>query len=128
MESKNKTKAQETIQPKGSFLESLLPWWIGLSITICLGGLLWKYIQPADAIAPLVYFFGLISSLLAVGYYSTPTGSVFGKVAYGFVVVTVAGIVMKVLHVVFANETIVAGLAGIAITFIIMWVRKVPYR
>jgi hypothetical protein len=90
--------------------------------------LLWKYIQPADAIAPLVYFFGLISSLLAVGYYSTPTGSVFGKVAYGFVVVTVAGIVMKVLHVVFANETIVAGLAGIAITFIIMWVRKVPYR
>jgi FtsH-binding integral membrane protein len=128
MESKHKTKAQETIQPKGSLLQSLIPWWIGLSITICLGGLLWKYIQPADPIAPLVYFFGLISSLLAVGYYSTPTGSLFGKVAYSFVVVTVVGIVMKVLHVVYANEMIAAGLAGIAITFIIMWVRKAPYR
>jgi hypothetical protein len=71
-----------------------------------------------------LFLFGWVSSLLAIGYYSTPSDSIFGKIAFSFVVVMVAGILFKMLHLMGANIMIIIGLAGIVAVYALMWFRE----
>jgi hypothetical protein len=98
--------------------------WILLSFVIWLAGGIWKHFNPDSAVAFLLYFFGWICTLLVVGFFSTPSNSVYGKIAFGSVGLTVAGIVLKVLHLPGGNETIVVGLLGIGATYAVMWLNK----
>ena len=58
---------------------------------------------------------------MTVGYLSTPTNSRYGKIALGFVVIMITGIVMKILHLAWANEIIGVSLIGVLITYATMW-------
>jgi hypothetical protein len=84
----------------------------------------WKAFDPDNNIAFIVHFSGWLASLLAAGYFSTPSNSTIGKVAFGFVILIVAGIAMKILHLTGANNIIISGLAGIFITYAVMWFRE----
>jgi hypothetical protein len=108
-------------------LRKLLILWAVLSLASLLTGFIWKNSDSENHNAYQLYFIGWMSTLLVVGYLSTPSDSVFGKVAFGFVVFTVAGIAWKVLHLTGANEAIVIGLLGITATYAVMWFgKKVP--
>lgn len=98
--------------------------WGSVSFAAVLAGLIWKKFDPQNGYEFTLYFLGWMSSLLAVGYVSTPSGSVHGKVAFGCVVIMVTGIAMKILHLIFANEIILAGLLGIVISYMVIWFRK----
>ncbi len=95
-----------------------------VSLAALVAGAIWKHSVPDNSIASQLYFIGWMSTLLAVGYLSTPSNSVFGKITFVCVVLTVAGIAMKVLHLVGANSVIIIGLLGGVSTYILMWVRK----
>ncbi|HEY3403259.1 MAG TPA: hypothetical protein VGK59_07720 [Ohtaekwangia sp.] len=95
--------------------------WIISSFATALIGVLWSQYDSTNGVAFVLTFAGWLSSLLAVGYYSTPSNSVFGKIAFGFVVLTVIGIAFKILHLTGADEIIVAGLVCILVTYVIMW-------
>jgi small-conductance mechanosensitive channel len=97
--------------------------WIIISICLAIAGWLWSRIDARNAIAMIVFFLGGISSLLAVGYYSTPSNSIYGKVAFGFVIVIVIGIVFKILHLEGADLAIICGLCGVCMTYILIWIR-----
>ena len=101
--------------------KKLLSAWIITSFVI---GIVWSRFDHDNHYAFLIYFNGIISSLLAVGYYSTPSNSIYGKITYGFVVLTVVGIAFKILHYLWANEMIIVGLLGISITYVWMWIRS----
>jgi hypothetical protein len=103
--------------------KKLIITWIVLSFLSILVGGVWSNFDPGRNLAFHLYFDGIISSLLSVGYYSTPSNSLYGKIAYGFVVITVCGIAFKILHFLWANEMIVIGLLGIFVTYVLMWVR-----
>jgi hypothetical protein len=103
--------------------KKLLSAWIITSFVAILIGIVWSRFDHDNNYAFLIYFNGIISSLLAVGYYSTPSNSIYGKITYGFVVLTVVGIAFKILHL-WANEMIVVGLLGISITYVLMWIRS----
>jgi hypothetical protein len=95
--------------------------WIIISLIALTGGWIWS---KSDSNAFLLYFFGGISSLLAVGYYSTPSNSIYGKIAFGFIALMVGGISFKVLHYIGGNEMIIVSLLGILTTYIVMWFRE----
>jgi len=95
--------------------------WIIISFIALTGGWIWSYF---DSNALLVYFFGGISSLLSVGYYNTPSNSIYGKIAFGFVALVVGGIIFKVLHYAGGNKIIVIGLVGIVLTNVVMWYQE----
>jgi hypothetical protein len=98
--------------------------WGSVSFAGVLIGLLWRRFDPGNGYGFLLYFLGWMSSLLAVGYVSTPSDSTHGKIAFGFVVLLVTGIAMKLLHLILANEIILAGVLGILITYVAMWFGK----
>lgn len=93
----------------------------GFSLATCIGGFIWSRFDPSNAYSFNLFFFGWLSSLLVVGYASTPSDSLFGKIAFGFVVIMVIGIGMKILHLFAANVIIVVGLLGIFSTYGVMW-------
>jgi hypothetical protein len=95
-----------------------------VSFVIWLVGGVWKHFSPDSALAILLYFFGWISTLLVVGFFSTPSNSIHGKIAFAFVGLTVVGVVLKVLHLPAGNEVIVVGLLGIGATYTVMWFGK----
>lgn len=95
--------------------------WIVLSFASLLIGVIWRQFDSSSEIATGLYFVGWISSLLAIGYFSTPTGSMYGKIAFGCVALMVTGIVMKILHLTGANEIIIIGLLGIGAAYGVMW-------
>ena len=94
------------------------------SITALLIGFAWKMYDPFSGIAYFLYILGWLSSLLVVGYYSTPSGSVYGKIMFGCVVVMVSGIAMKVLHFIGADQTIIFSLGGLAVTYLFKWLNE----
>src|SRR5688572_19154225 len=83
--------------------------WIALSLGLWILGSAWRFANPTDEGGFLMYFLGWVSTLLAVGFYSSPGYSMYGKIAFAAVVVTVIGIVFKVLHWSGGNELIVVG-------------------
>ena len=94
------------------------------SLGTILTGYAWLFFEPQNSVAIAFKFFGWITFLLAVGYLSTPTNSKYGKISFGFVVIMIIGIVMKVLHLAWANELILVGIAGVIFTYVIMWLRE----
>jgi hypothetical protein len=95
-----------------------------ISLAACIAGSIWSRTDPTNNYAFYLWFFGWISFLLVVGYFSTPSNSVFGKVAFRFVVLMVIGIVMKILHLLGGEVTIIVALVGIFATYVIMWFGK----
>ncbi len=95
-----------------------------ISLAAWLTGSILSRIDPNLDFAFYLSFCGWISFLLVVGYFSTPNNSVFGKVAFTFVVIMLIGIFMKILHLLGGNFTIIVGLAGILATYLIMWFGK----
>jgi hypothetical protein len=65
-------------------------------------------------------FGGWLSFLLALGFFSTPSGTP-GTITFGWVIVMVTGIAFKVLHFTGGNAIIMTGLFGILITFSWIW-------
>jgi hypothetical protein len=94
------------------------------SLASILAGYAWQIFDSENSIAIAFKFFGWIVFLLAVGYLSTPTNSSYGKIAFSFVVIMIIGILMKVLHLAWANEVIIVALVGILITYVVMWLRE----
>jgi hypothetical protein len=88
------------------------------------GGYVFHNFYPDNDFIFSLYFFGWISFMLVVGYSSTPSSSLPGKVAFACVVVMILGIVMKILHMPGANIIIVVGLLGIGLTYFVMWFGK----
>lgn len=98
--------------------------WIIISAVAAVVGYIWSRYDIGNGMAVSLYMLGWTSSLLAVGYHSTPSNSVFGKIAFVFVIIMVSGIMMKILHLLGANEIIIGGLLGIAVTYLVMWFGK----
>jgi hypothetical protein len=88
------------------------------------GGYVLHSFYPYNDFTFELYFFGWISFMLVVGYSSTPSNSLPGKIAFACVVVMILGIVMKILHMPAANIIIVIGLVGIGLTYFVMWFGK----
>lgn len=95
-----------------------------ISLAAWLTGWILRRTDPDLDFGFYLSFFGWISFLLIVGYFSTPANSVFGKVAFTFVVIMVIGIIMKILHLLGGNFAIIVGLVGIFATYLIMWFGK----
>jgi hypothetical protein len=105
--------------------KKLVRTWIILSFVALIAGRIWSNADTSvNNFAFHLYFDGLLSSLLAVGYYSTPSSSVYGKIAFAFVVIMVIGIASKILHYDGADAMIIIGLAGIFVTYLVMWLRE----
>jgi hypothetical protein len=104
--------------------KKLVSTWIIVSFLTVVGGWIWNNYDAANNTAFLLYFCGGISSLLAVGYYSTPSNSIYGKIAFGFIVLMVGGVSFKVLRYIGGNEMIVVSLLGIFATYMVMWFRE----
>src|SRR5262245_10133230 len=105
--------------------KKLVRTWIILSFAAHIAGRIWIGLdESANDLAYHLSFNGLLSSLLAVGYYSTPSDSVYGKIAFAFVVIMVIGIAFKILHYEGADAMIIIGLAGIFVTYLVMWLRE----
>ena len=98
--------------------------WIVLSFLTLFTGYLWNYLDAGSDTAFVMIFFGWASSLLAVGYYSTPSDSMYGKIAFAGVMVMVMGMAMKILHFLGANHLIVIGLLAIVVTYVTRWARE----
>jgi len=98
--------------------------WIALSLLFWLTGTIWQSFGSANDIAFIVRTVGWVSSLIAIGYYSTPSNSGYGKLAFAGVIVMVGGIVLKILHYDGGNELIIIGLLGIIATYGVMWFGK----
>jgi hypothetical protein len=97
---------------------------VAISVATLIIGHFWRKADPGNETSFILYFFGWIATLLTVGYASTPTGSIFGKVSFAFVCIMVIGIAFKILHYTAANELIVVGLLGIVITYSVMWLKE----
>jgi hypothetical protein len=98
--------------------------WILLSAICWFVGLVWKYIEPYNETVFILNFSGWLSFLLAIGYYCTPSNSIYGKIAFACVTVIVIGIAMKILHIDGGNAAIVVSLGVLGATYVIMWRRQ----
>jgi len=108
-----------------SFLQTIVKFvWPVLSIAVLITGIIWRLIDPENSIAFLLYFIGWLLTLLVIGYFSTPSNSSFGKIAFGFVVLMVMGIASKILHFLGGDVMIIAGLTGLGVTYVAMWYKK----
>ncbi len=98
--------------------------WIVLSFLTLITGYVWYYLDSGSNAAFAAISLGWVSSLLAVGYYSTPSDSIYGRIAFAGVIVMVMGMVMKILHYTGANLLIVIGLLVIVVTYVTRWTRE----
>jgi hypothetical protein len=98
--------------------------WTAFSFLGVIVSYIWMQIEPDNYDVSTLSFYSWLSSLLAVGYLSTPTGSWHGKVAFAGVVIMVIGIGFKILNLPGANGLIIAGLATIAATYLFDWMKK----
>jgi hypothetical protein len=94
-----------------------------VSIMMIASGLIWRAVESENSNASLLYTVGWLMSLLVIGYYCTPTGTTFGKIAFAAVVVLVIGIGMKAFVITGANKVIVGALLTLAITYAKMWMK-----
>jgi hypothetical protein len=98
--------------------------WIIASFAIFMLSYVAKLFNPDPFILALLRMIGLISSLLAVGYYVTSPGTKLGKVSFAGVIIMTSGIVFKILHWTGADELIYAGLVALCVPFAISFFRK----
>ena len=98
--------------------------WVGISFSGVIISYAWQYFDPEFFMLYEIRFLSWLSSLLAVGYLSTPSGSWQGKVAFAGVCFVVSGIAMKILHLPAANVLIIAGLAIIVLAYSLLWIKK----
>jgi hypothetical protein len=94
-----------------------------VSIVMIAVGLIWRAVESQNASASLLYTFGWLLSLLVMGYYCTPTGKTFGKIAFAAIIILVVGIGMKAFAITGANKVIVGALLTLAITYAKMWMK-----
>jgi hypothetical protein len=88
-------------------------------------GFMWMRLDK-EGYGFLLFTVGWIATLLVIGYHSTPSNSIYGKSAFGFVVVMVCGILFKILHFAYGDEIIILSLVGISGTYLAMWLKKKP--
>jgi hypothetical protein len=98
--------------------------WVLLSFFGILVSYAWTQIDPENYFPDVLNFCSWLSSLLAVGYMSTPSGSWHGKLAFIGTVVIVIGITFKVLHLPGGNELILSGLAGTGVAYVFLWRKR----
>jgi hypothetical protein len=98
--------------------------WIIASFAAFILSYVAKLFDPDPFIPALLRMIGLISSLLAVGYYVTSPATTLGKVSFAGVIIMTSGIVFKILHWTGADETIYTGLAIFGVPFAIGFFRK----
>jgi FtsH-binding integral membrane protein len=102
--------------------------WIIASFAVFILSYMAKLFDPDPFIPALLRMIGLISSLLAVGYYVTSPGTTIGKVSFAGVIVMTLGIVFKIFHWTGADELIYAGLVALVVPFAIGLFRKKVQR
>jgi hypothetical protein len=93
--------------------------WAGISFLVLFASYIWQWIDPENYDAPTATFCAWLSSLMAIGYLSTPSGSWYGKAAFAGVCVMVLGIGFKILHLPASNVLIVIGLAIITFSYLL---------
>lgn len=98
--------------------------WIGISLAAWVVGYAGKEWLEGNEIFFGLFFFGWISSMLAIGFYSKPHHVVFGKIVYGFIILMIVGIMLKILHLMGGHELILIGLAGVVVTYAAMWFKN----
>lgn len=98
--------------------------WVGISFAGLLFSYICEYFDPEFFMLYEIRFLSWLSSLLAVGYLSTPSGSWHGKLAFTGVCMMVTGIAMKILHLPASDVSIIAGLAIIVLAYLLLWIKK----
>lgn len=98
--------------------------WIFFSLVAVITGQLAPGFLPESDIRFVLIFYGQLSLLLAVGYYCTPSNSIFGKILFGFVVIMVIGIAFKILHYEGADLIIILSLLGIVGCYLWRWIKE----
>jgi hypothetical protein len=98
--------------------------WIIVSAAIWIMGSTWRSYDPENSLAFGMKYLGWLSGLLAIGYFSTPSGTLFGKVAFGIVIVMIVGILSKMLHLPGGNIIIIIALAGLFVAYAIRAFRQ----
>jgi hypothetical protein len=93
--------------------------WIILSAAAWIIGSTWTNYDPENSFAFGLKYLGWLSGLLAIGYFSTPSGTLFGKIAFGIVIFMIIGILFKMLHFPGGNIIIIIGLLGLAVAYAI---------
>ena len=91
--------------------------WILLSVLSYIAGLTLRAFDPENPVAIYLKFAGWVSFILAVGIISKPSHPLIGKIFFSFVMVMTIGVCLKVFHLLYANEIIIIGLAGMAISY-----------
>jgi hypothetical protein len=99
---------------------------LGIPFALILLGVVGRQFDPQNSVAFIFYLTGWLSSLIVVGYFSTPSNSLLGKICFGFVIVMTLGVLFKMLHFLGGNELIVVGLIGVVVTYGLWWFRKKP--
>ena len=97
---------------------------IVLSFILILLGQFWSKFDSETSTGSDMKFIGIIASVLSVGYFSTPSGSIFGKIGFAYVIVIAAGVAMKLYHLYQGNLVLIVGLAGLGIAHLINWIRS----
>jgi hypothetical protein len=102
--------------------------WIRISITGLAIGYLLTFAFPDSDPAMILRSLSWLSLILAVGYFSRPSHRVFGRTAFAGSILIAAGIVMKVLHLPYADLTLVTGLCFILFSNVAVWLRGARQR
>jgi hypothetical protein len=97
--------------------------WMTLSVLLWIAGNVLREFEPGSSFAIPLSLLGWTSFLLALGYACTPSGP-YGKVAFAGVVVMVAGILMKTLHLDYANASIITGLFVLITSYLLKWMLR----
>jgi hypothetical protein len=95
-----------------------------VSVLLIASGLCWRLIDEENTNASHLFTAGWLSSLLVAGYYITPSGTIFGKIAFAAVIILVTGITMKIFHIAHGDKIIGGALFTIAFTYMKMWMKQ----
>ncbi len=79
-----------------------------------------------DSLATLqqVLMIAWFLTLPFIAYFSTPSNSVYGKIAFGSSILAILGLGLKVLNFEWANTMIIVGLAGVVGAYAVMWIKS----
>jgi hypothetical protein len=104
--------------------QKIVKLWIIASFAIFVSSYAAKLFDPDPLVPALLRMIGLISSLLAVGYYVTSPRTTLGKISFAGVIIMTIGIVFKILHLMGADQLIYTGLVVLGVPFVIGLFRK----
>jgi uncharacterized membrane protein YccC len=92
--------------------------WILASVAVYLAGSVWRWADPENFTGTDLKIIGWLSFLVAVGFAVRPSNPWLGRIFFTFVVVMTIGLCVKIFHLAFANEIIIAGLSGMVVTYV----------